>query len=150
MSCHMVPIITGAPSLVGYEDDCCISYTVTIVDVRSCTRCTRVPVGQLSSNTLQSMYAVYLCMYMSAWSSYITLAILPYTYKFSWYVIFAVGQFSGFSRFYFQGLPFIQKNSRFLFSRIACLQSLNAAEIACLCIVTLNTSQQQQSKCNVV
>ena len=36
---------SGAPSLVGYEDDCCISYTVTIVDVRSCTRCTRVPVG---------------------------------------------------------------------------------------------------------
>ena len=38
--------ITGAPSLVGYEYDCCISYTVTIVDVRSCTRCTRVSVGE--------------------------------------------------------------------------------------------------------
>jgi len=42
----MVPIVTGAPSLVGYEDDCCISYTVPIVDVGSCTRCTRVTVGQ--------------------------------------------------------------------------------------------------------
>jgi len=38
-------VITVAPSLVGYENDCCISYTVTIVDVRSCTRCTRVPAG---------------------------------------------------------------------------------------------------------
>ncbi|XP_065903832.1 uncharacterized protein [Dysidea avara] len=40
------PLEERAPSLVEYEDDCCISYTVTIVDVRSCTRCTRVPVDQ--------------------------------------------------------------------------------------------------------
>jgi len=52
----MVPIITGAPSLVGYEDDCCISYTVTIVDVRSCTRCTRVPVGQQLPHEQQGTY----------------------------------------------------------------------------------------------
>ena len=55
MSYH---VITGAPSLVGYEDDCCISYTVTIVDVRSCTRCTRVPVGQ---ERHQGM--LYMCVY---------------------------------------------------------------------------------------
>ena len=54
---HMV-VITGAPSLVGYEDGCCISYTVTIVDVRSCTRCTRVPIGQLSSDRHQSMICI--------------------------------------------------------------------------------------------
>ena len=53
---HHTVVITGAPSLVGYEDDCCISYTVTIIDVRSCTRCTRVPVGQLSSDTNRGMY----------------------------------------------------------------------------------------------
>jgi len=56
-SYHMV-IITEAPSLVGYEDDCCISYTVTIVDVRSCTRCTRVPVGQPLSDRHQGMICV--------------------------------------------------------------------------------------------
>ena len=55
----MVPIITGAPSLVGYEDDCCISYTVTIVDVRSCTRCTRVPVGQQLPHEQQGMCCSY-------------------------------------------------------------------------------------------
>jgi len=54
---HMV-VITGALSLVGYEDDCCISYAVTIVDVRSCTRCTRVPVGQLSSDRHQGMICI--------------------------------------------------------------------------------------------
>ena len=44
-SASCMVVITGAPSLVGYDDDCCISYTVTIVDVRSCTRCTRAPLA---------------------------------------------------------------------------------------------------------
>ena len=60
MSCHMVPIVTGAPSLVGYEDDCCISYTVTIVDVRSCTRCARVPAGQQLPREQQGMCCSYI------------------------------------------------------------------------------------------
>ena len=46
---------TGALSLVGYEDNCYINYTVTIVDVRSCTRCTRVSVGQVSSDRHQGI-----------------------------------------------------------------------------------------------
>ena len=46
--------------------------------------------------------------------------LLPYTYKFSRYIIFMVEQFSGFSHFYFQGLPSIQKYSWVLFSRIFC------------------------------
>ena len=41
--------------MVGYKDDCCIHYTVTIVDVRSCTRCTRVPVSQVYSNRTQGI-----------------------------------------------------------------------------------------------
>ena len=57
--------ITGAPSLVGYEDDCSISYTVTIVDVRSCTRCTRVPVGQLSSDKHQGMICIIIIITIS-------------------------------------------------------------------------------------
>ena len=67
-------IITGAPSLVGYEDDCCISYTVTIVDVRSCTRCTRVSLDQQFPYKQQGVllyigtsltYSTYRCTYVS-------------------------------------------------------------------------------------
>jgi len=35
--------ITGALSMTNTDDDCCVSYTVTMVDVRSCTRPSRSP-----------------------------------------------------------------------------------------------------------
>jgi len=79
MSCHIVPIITGAQSLVGYEDDCCISYTVTIVDVRCCTRCIRVPEGQQPPREQQGMC----CSYQQCRLLYTIQPITPRTYMHS-------------------------------------------------------------------
>jgi len=69
--------------------------------------------------------------------------------------IFEVHNFRGWTIFrifaiLFSRIAFHSEKFAVLFLRIACPQSLNAAEVACLCIVTLNTSQQQHSKCNIV
>jgi len=63
--------------------------------------------------------------------------------------IFEVRNFRGWTIFrifviLFSRIAFHSEKFALLFSRIACPRSLNAAEVACLCIVTLNTSQQQQ------
>jgi len=87
---------------------------------------------------------------------YYTPAFMVQNYSSTVYVqIFEVRNFRGWPVFrifaiLFSRIAFYSEKFAVLFSRIGCPQGLNAAEIAYLCIVTLNTSQQQQSKCNVV
>ena len=50
---------TGALSMTDNDDDYCVSYTVTMVDVRSCTRPPRLP-----HQPHQGMYICNICTYV--------------------------------------------------------------------------------------
>ena len=45
-TCSILVYTSGAQSLAEHEDDCCISYIITTMDIRSCTRCIRVSAGE--------------------------------------------------------------------------------------------------------
>jgi len=57
--CHC---ITGALSMTNSDDDYCVSYTVTMVDVRSCTRHPRILCPK-SSIYIGNVY-MYIAIYM--------------------------------------------------------------------------------------
>ena len=68
---HTYITTTAALSVNDSDDDCCVSYTVTMVDVRSCTRPPRSP-DQLPTS-------VYICKVICTYI-YVYTYILTYIY----------------------------------------------------------------------
>ena len=63
--CVHTPITTGALSVIDSDDDYCVIYNVTIVDVRSCARPPRSPDQLPASTCMHIRMYVYIYMHLN-------------------------------------------------------------------------------------